>query len=43
LRAFSPRYVARELMRLGYDLKLLPRQLWAMARDAKFVAVKTRG
>jgi len=41
LRAFSPTYVRRELVRFGYDLKLLPRQIMALLRGAKFVAIKT--
>jgi len=41
LRAFGLTYVRRELMRFGYDLKLVPRQLAALARGAKFVAMKT--
>ena len=41
LRAFGPRYLKRELVRLGYDLKLVPRQVAALLKGAKFVAVKT--
>lgn len=41
LRSFSLTYVKRELVRFGYDLKLLPRQIMALLRGAKFVAVKT--
>jgi len=40
LRTFGPTYVKRELVRFGYDLKLLPRQLLALLRGAKFVAVR---
>jgi glycosyl transferase family 25 len=40
LRALSPAYARRELVRFGYDLKLLPRQVVALLRGAKFVAVK---
>lgn len=31
LRALSPAYVKRELIRAAYDLKLVPRQLWLVA------------
>lgn len=41
LRALSATYVKRELVRFGYDLKLLPRQLAALLTGAKFVAVRT--
>lgn len=41
LRAFGWRYAKRELVRFGYDLKLLPRQMAALARGARFVAVRT--
>jgi glycosyl transferase, family 25 len=41
LRAFDLTYAKRELVRFGYDLKLIPRQLLALARGAKFVAVRT--
>jgi glycosyl transferase family 25 len=41
LRTLSPRYVARELVRLGYDLKLLPRQLAAMISGATFTKIRT--
>jgi glycosyl transferase family 25 len=41
LRALSATYVRRELVRFGYDLKLLPRQLAALARGARFIAVHT--
>jgi glycosyl transferase family 25 len=39
LRAFSPRYALRELVRLGYDLRLLPRQAAALLAGARFVKV----
>lgn len=41
LRAFSVTYIRRELVRFGYDLKLIPRQVAALLAGAKFVAVKT--
>ncbi len=41
LRAFGWTYVRRELVRFGYDLKLLPRQAVALIGGAKFVAIKT--
>lgn len=40
LRAFGLTYARRELVRFGYDLKLLPRQFFALLRGAKFVAVR---
>ena len=40
LRAFGRAYVKRELVRFGYDLKLLPRQFAALMLGAKFVAVR---
>lgn len=43
LRTWSWTYVKRELARFGHDVKLLPRQLWALATGAKFVAMKTAG
>jgi glycosyl transferase family 25 len=43
LRALSLTYARRELVRFGYDLKLLPRQVVALLRGAKFVAVKGAG
>ena len=43
LRAFGLTYMKRELVRFGYDLQLLPRQIAALMRGAKFVAVKTAG
>jgi glycosyl transferase family 25 len=41
LRKLDATYVKRELVRFAYDLRLIPRQLWALAWGAKFVAVKT--
>jgi glycosyl transferase, family 25 len=41
LRSFGKAYVARELVRFGYDLKLLPRQIAAVLAGAQLVAVKT--
>jgi glycosyl transferase family 25 len=41
LRAFSPAYVKRELVRFGYDLKLVPRQIAALLKGAKFAVIKT--
>jgi glycosyl transferase family 25 len=41
LRSFSLTYMKRELVRFGYELKLLPRQIMALLRGAKFVAIKT--
>jgi hypothetical protein len=41
LRAFGWTYLMRELVRFFYDLKPLPRQIAALLRGAKFVAVKT--
>jgi glycosyl transferase family 25 len=41
LRSFNWTYAKRELVRFGYDLKLLPRQIAALARGAKFTAVRT--
>ena len=41
LRDFSWTYVKRELVRLAYDLRLLPLQFMALRRGAKFVAMKT--
>jgi len=40
-RSFGLAYARRELVRVGYDLKLLPRQLAALMTGAKFVAVRT--
>jgi hypothetical protein len=41
LRKLDATYVKRELVRFAYDLRLVPRQLWALAWGAKFTAVKT--
>jgi glycosyl transferase family 25 len=41
LRKMDATYIKRELVRFGYDLRLIPRQLWALAWGAKFVTVKT--
>jgi glycosyl transferase, family 25 len=41
LRTFGLPYVKREMVRFGYDLKLLPRQIVALLRGAKFVAMRT--
>lgn len=42
LRALSPTYIKRELIRFGYDLKLLPGQLALLATGrARFVRVGT--
>jgi len=41
LRQMSWTYVKRELVRFGYDLRLLPRQIAALLTGAKFVAMKT--
>ena len=41
LRSFTLTYAKRELVRFGYDVKLLPRQIAALLGGAKFVAVKT--
>ena len=41
LRAFGWTYLKRELVRFGYDLKLLPRQIKALLGGAKFVAMRT--
>ena len=41
LRALSATYVRRELVRFGYDLKLLPRQIAALLTGARFIAVRT--
>jgi glycosyl transferase, family 25 len=40
LRNFGLTYAKRELVRFAYDLKLLPRQVIALLRGAKFVAMK---
>jgi glycosyl transferase family 25 len=39
LRSFTLTYVKRELVRFGYDLKLVPRQIAALLGGAKFVAM----
>ena len=42
LRAFTPSYIKRELIRFGYDLKLLPRQLALAATGrARFTRIRT--
>ncbi|HKY17734.1 MAG TPA: glycosyltransferase family 25 protein [Rhizomicrobium sp.] len=41
LRAFGWTYLKRELVRFGYDLKLVPRQIAALLKGAKFVEIKT--
>jgi glycosyl transferase family 25 len=41
LRTLSATYVKRELVRFGYDLKLLPRQIVALLTGARFVTVET--
>ncbi len=41
LRERNAAYVKRELVRFGYDLKLVPRQLAALIGGARFVAVGT--
>jgi glycosyl transferase family 25 len=41
LRAFGWTYVRRELVRFGYDLRLLPTQIGALLSGAKFVPVRT--
>ena len=41
LRALSLTYARRELVRFGYDLRLLPGQLAALAGGAKFTAIRT--
>jgi glycosyl transferase family 25 len=43
LRTLSLTYARRELVRFGYDLRLVPRQLAALAGGAKFVAMETAG
>jgi len=43
LRAFGWTYVKRELVRFGYDLKLLPRQIVAWLGGARFVRIKSTG
>ena len=41
LRQMSWTYARRELVRFGYDLKLLPQQIIGLLSGARFVAVKT--
>jgi len=41
LRKWSAAYVRRELVRFGYDLRLVPRQVMALLTGAKFVAMTT--
>jgi len=41
LRAFGWSYLKRELVRFGYDLRLVPRQIAALAGGARFVAMRT--
>lgn len=41
LRKLSATYVRRELVRFGYDLRLVPRQVAALLAGAKFVAMTT--
>jgi glycosyl transferase family 25 len=41
LRAFGFPYMRREVVRFAYDLKLVPRQVMALLRGAKFVAMRT--
>jgi glycosyl transferase, family 25 len=41
LRAFGWTYARRELVRFGYDLKLVPQQIAALLSGAKFVPVRT--
>jgi glycosyl transferase, family 25 len=41
LRAFGLTYARREMVRFGYDLKLLPRQVAALLSGARFVSVHT--
>ena len=40
LRAFGLTYMKREVVRFAYDLKLVPRQIMALLRGAKFVAMR---
>jgi glycosyl transferase family 25 len=43
LRKLSPAYVKRELIRFGYDLKLIPHQLTLLASGkARFIAISTQ-
>lgn len=42
LRRLDLSYLRREIVRFGYDLRLLPHQIWALVlRRAKFIAMKT--
>lgn len=41
LRRWSLGYALRELVRFGYDLRLLPMQFMALRRGAKFIAMRT--
>ncbi|MBA2589304.1 MAG: glycosyltransferase family 25 protein [Alphaproteobacteria bacterium] len=41
LRSLGLTYIGRELVRFGYDLKLIPRQIAALLGGARFVLVKT--
>ena len=41
LRTFGWTYLKRELVRFGYDLRLVPRQIAALLRGAKFTAIRT--
>lgn len=43
LRTFTLTYVKRELVRFAYDLRLVPRQLGALLRGAKFIAMTIAG
>jgi glycosyl transferase family 25 len=43
LRKFSLTYARRELVRFGYDLRLVPSQLAALAGGAKFTAIRSAG
>jgi glycosyl transferase family 25 len=40
LRAFGLTYARRELVRFGYDLRLLPGQVAALMSGAKFVSIR---
>ena len=40
-KATQRKAVKRELVRFGYDLKLLPRQLAALLTGARFIAIRT--
>jgi len=43
MRAFGLTYAKRELVRFGYDLKLLPRQIRAWLGGARFIRMRTTG